>query len=129
MHITSSTIQRPTAINRPAPQAQAEEASVPQDGVTLGYSNNSIGGAAFFGIGGAIPLIGFGTNFGIGAQAGVNGHKAASAAAGYGALANLAGTATTALGLIFGGETAVKVGLGMLGASGLAGAYAGFVAS
>lgn len=117
------------APNRPAVKAATEETAVPQDQVTFSSSNNSVGGAAFFGVGGAVPLLGFMTNFGIGAQAQVNGHSTASAMAGYGALANLAGTATTALGLIFGGDVAVKVGLGMLGASGIAGACAGFVAS
>jgi hypothetical protein len=127
MQITSSRIQRPMAQSRPAPQAKSE--SAPQDQVTFSSSNNSLGGAAFFGVAGAVPLIGFATNFGIGAQAGVNDHQFASTVSGYGALANLAGTGTTALGLLFGSGTAVKVGLGLLGASAAAGAYAGFVAS
>jgi hypothetical protein len=127
MQITSSRISRPLAQNRPAPKAEAAPES--QDQVTFGSSNNSLKGAAFFGVAGAVPLIGFATNFGIGAQAGMNDHSAASAASGYGALANLVGTGTTVLGLTFGSGTAVKVGLGLLGASAAAGAYAGFIAS
>lgn len=101
----------------------------PSDSVTLGRSHNSLTGAAVFGGLGLVPVVGFMSNFGIGAQAGMNDHKAASSAAGYGALANLAGTAVTAGGLLFSNEIATKVGLGMLGFSGAAGAYAGFVAS
>ena len=127
MQITSSRIQRPMGQNRPAPIAKSEPG--PQDQVTFGSSNNSLGGAAFFGVGGAIPVLGAATNFGIGIQASVNDNSSAGAAAGYGALANLLGTGTTVLGLTFGSGTAVKVGLGLLGASAAAGAYAGFVAS
>lgn len=127
MHITSSRIQTPATPKKAAPQAQAETA--PQDQVTFGSSNNNVGGALLCGALGAVPLVGFASNFGIGMQASVNDHNTASGAAGYGALANLAGTATTVLGLTFGNDIATKVGLSMLGASGLAGAYAGFVAA
>lgn len=128
MQITTTRIQRPAMPSRPASQAEAGDTGT-QDQVTFGHSNNSLGGAAFFGVGGAIPLVGFGTNFGIAAQAGVNDNKAASTAAGYGALANLAGTGATVLGLTFGSDITTKIGLGLLGASAAAGAYAGFVAS
>jgi hypothetical protein len=127
MQITSSRIQRPMAQTQLAPQAKSEPG--PQDQVTFGSSNNSLGGALFFGVGGAIPLVGFATNFGIGAQAGVNDAPTASAAAGFGALANLVGTGTTVLGLTFGSGLTTKIGLGLLGGSAAAGAFAGFVAS
>jgi hypothetical protein len=129
MQITSSRIQKPAAPSKAAPQAQAQAEAAPQDQVTFGSSNNNVGGALLCGALGAVPLVGFASNFGIGIQASVNDNNTASGAAGYGALANLAGTATTVLGLTFGSDVATKVGLSMLGASGLAGAYAGFVAA
>ena len=55
--------------------------------------------------------MGAATNFGIGIQAGFNDHENAAAASGYGALANLAGTATTLGGVIFGSDVATNVGL------------------
>ncbi len=129
MQITSSRIQTPAAPLKAAPQTQTQAEAAPQDQVTFGSSNNNIGGALFCGALGAVPLVGFASNFGIGAQASVNDNYGAGSVAGYGALANLAGTATTVLGLTFGSDIATKVGLSMLGASGLAGAYAGFVAA
>lgn len=127
MKITSSRIQQRPTQNRPAPQPKAEPET--QDQVTFGSSNNSLGGAAFFGIAGAVPLLGAATNFGIGIQGSVNDSPSAGGAGGYGAIANLVGTGTTVLGLTFQSGTAVKIGLGLLGASAAAGAYAGFVAS
>lgn len=129
MQITSSRIPKPVTPFKAAPQARSEAEAAPQDKITFGSSNNNIGGALICGALGAVPVVGFASNFGIGAQASVNDNSLAGSVAGYGALANLAGTATTVLGLTFGSEIATKVGLSMLGASGLAGAYAGFVAA
>lgn len=127
MQITTSAPFALGALRRPSanPTPITEES---RDSFTLS-SNNSFGGAAFFGGAGLIPVVGFMTNFGIGAQAGVNDHSTASTAAGVGGLANLSGTAALAGGLLFGSNTVTTVGLGLLGVSGLAGAYAGFVAS
>jgi hypothetical protein len=127
MQISSTQFQ--ARVSRPsvAPQQSsgAEANLAPSDSVS--FSVSSAGQSAVFGGLGLIPVVGFVSNFGIGAQASMNDRHTASAAAGYGALSNLAGTAVTAGGLLFGSDTATKVGLGMLGLSGLAGAYAGFV--
>lgn len=128
MQITTSNPYAQGAFRRPSANL-ASLSEQPSDSVTFSYSNNSYGGAAFFGGAGLVPVVGFMSNFGIGAQAGFNDHSTASKAAGFGALANLGGTAALAGGLIFGSNTVTNVGLGLLGVSGLAGAYAGFVAS
>lgn len=121
------TNRQPQRLNRQSTKPQANHADAgPSESVTL--SSASPGAAAIFGGLGLIPVVGAVANFGIGIQASVNDESAASTAAGYGALANLAGTAVTAGGLAFGSDTAVKVGLGMIGLSGAAGAYAGLVA-
>ena len=116
-----STPPRSAASTKPLEQ-------LPGDTVTLS-SNNSVGGAAIFGGLGLVPLVGFVSDFGIGAQAGVNDAPRASKASGIGALSNLAGTAVTAGGLLFSNSLTTQIGLGLLGVSGAAGAYAGFVAS
>lgn len=130
MQISNSTpVYNSPAIRR---SGVAAEAPVEQklDSVTFSSSsNNSIGGGAFFGGLGVIPLVGFASNFGIGAQAGFNDHSFATKAAGFGALSNLGGTVALAGGLLFGSNAVTNAGLGLLGLSGLAGAYAGFVAS
>ena len=48
------------------------------------------------------------------------------AAGNLGGFSNLAGTATTAVGLLTGNDTATTVGLSLLGVSGLTGAYVGY---
>ncbi len=130
MQITNSTpIYTSPAILR---SGVAVQAPVEQnlDSVTFsGSSNNSLTGAAFFGGLGVIPLVGFASNFGVGAQASVNDSPGGAKAAGFGALANLGGTVALAGGLLFGSSTVTNAGFGLLGLSGLAGAYAGFVAS
>jgi hypothetical protein len=79
-----------------------------------------------FGALGFVPVIGALSNFGAGVEAGFNDNQTAATGAGIGFLSNLGGTAALAGGLVFGNSTAVNVGLGMLGVSGLTAAYAGF---
>ncbi len=129
MQINTSLASAPLAARRPAAASAPVVEQQSSDSVTLSYSNNSFKGGAAFGAMGLIPLVGVASNFGIGAQAGFNDHKAASNFAGAGVVANLAGTVTLAGGLLFGSGTATNLGLGLLGVSGLAGAVAGFVAS
>ena len=80
----------------------------------------------FFGALGFLPVVGALSNFGAGVEAGFNDNQTAASAAGIGALSNLGGTAALAGGLLLGNSTAINVGLGMLGVSGLTAAYAGF---
>lgn len=127
MHISSSRIQNPVQLNlthkAPAPSSHSEDTS-PQDQFTFG---SSLSGDARAGIrGGAlgvVPFVGIVANFGMGQG---STRPSIKAAGNLGGFSNLAGTATTAVGLLTGNDTATTVGLSLLGVSGLTGAYVGY---
>lgn len=106
-----------TAISEPAYLA-------PLDSINLSIPSDIKSGLGFGALG-LLPVVGAMSNFGAGLQAQFNGHEAPTNAAGIGFVSNLAGTATLVGGAIFGNGTAINVGLGMLGLSGLTAGFAG----
>ncbi len=84
---------------------------------TLGYSNT--GDVLLMTGAGALPGVGAAANFMAMIGTGINNQETLSMACLGGSVANIAGTATAAVGLFTGNSTATKIGLGMLGASAL----------
>ena len=113
----SKAAQASTQSNQgPSPQLESFSSSF----------NPDVKSGLFFGALGFLPVVGALSNFGAGVESGFNDNHTAARAAGIGALSNLGGTAALAGGLLLGNSTAINVGLGMLGISGLTAAYAGF---
>lgn len=114
----------PPAATRPAEDSQA---APPTDSVTLGGGADKVKNTLLFGALGAVPVMGAGSNamaaWATGwDDASKNGSGVRSMIGLGGAVANVAGTVTGVVGLFTGSETARMVGLGLLGASGVAGA-------
>ena len=123
MQISSSRIsyQPAKTSTRPAAQSRPEHT-----GEKVTFSSDSIGTrigqGIFAGAAGCLPAIGAASNFAVGFGAAWEGNSAVGLYAGLGAAGlNALGTLTLAGGAIFGNSTALKTGIGMLGASGLAG--------
>lgn len=123
MQISSTNLTRP-AYNPAKPQAKEAPASAPSDSVT--FSSLDVKSGLLFGALGFVPVIGAASNFMAGMESGFNDNQVGATAGGVGTLANLAGTASLAGGLLFGSQTATYAGMGLLGVSGLTAAYAGF---
>ena len=110
----------------PLASSQSNQGPSPQFESFSFSSGIDVKSGLFFGALGFLPVIGALSNAGAGIESGFNDNQAGAAAGGIGFLSNLGGTAALAGGLISGNSTAVHVGLGMLGVSGLTAAYAGF---
>lgn len=111
MNIQNANLNRYRANHSPRANQAKPEAS------TLGYSDAKdvvlMTGA------GALPGVGAVVNFMAMVGTGINNNNTLSMACLGGSVANIAGTATAAVGLFTGNSTATNVGLGLLGASAL----------
>ena len=126
MQISSSRISyQPTKLPaRPAAQSHTDST-----GDTVTFSSDSVGSrvgrGVFAGAAGCLPAVGAVSNFAVGFGAAWEGNSSVGFYAGMGAAGlNALGTLTLTGGAIFGNSAVMKTGIGMLGASGLAGGLA-----
>lgn len=103
---------------QPAPESHSSE--------RFEFSHVDVKSGLLFGALGLVPVVGAISNFGAGAESGFNDNPLGAKAGGIGFLANIAGTASLAGGLLTGNDTAKTIGYSLLGVSGLTAAYAGF---
>lgn len=100
------------------PRSTPMAASASQEPVTLDLQD--VRDVAMTVGGGFVPIAGAAVNWAAMIGAGINNHKNLAMMNLAGGVANLAGTASLAGGLLFGNSTAAYVGLGLLGSSALA---------
>jgi hypothetical protein len=129
MQILTGT--QPTQTLARAPRAQAAPSvavETPADSVTLSSSFASdMGKVGFVGLASATPLVGAVSNFAAMIGAGVSNRQGLAYANLAAAGANVVGTGALITSFFTGSSTATNIGLGLLGASGLAGGVTAYV--